>query len=184
MPSWVKFLLLCCVLLSLAIVGIFALMVQSTKPLHVPDSGRTVAHQLMTFEEPLPKGWQYVGGADYGLLKTCTLQNDDYATTVEMTSTWNPGKLGAEELLKGSPDVVDKSFTAEQWGHDEVGGQQLFWVRGTVKEPEADSENVQFAYVAVPGGNTIVFHIDQPKEDNEKFDPRPLESLFSRIQGF
>ena len=43
----------CCVLLSLAIVGLFVGAVQANKSLHDPALGKSVAHELIKFEEPL-----------------------------------------------------------------------------------------------------------------------------------
>ena len=92
---------------------------------------------------------------------------------------WIPG------LVKEWPvSIAHESFTAEQWGHDTIGGRKMFWVCGKEERDKGQPNNVQVGFVVLPGGKTVMYEIYESRKGDQKYDPAVPKPFLDRIKGF
>lgn len=186
MPAWVKILLLLSVLLSIGVVGVFVLVTGTTKSLQTPANSKTIAHRLLKFDEPLPDGWSYYGGIDYGWMKMCTIRNATTKTSINISDIPNPGHVSADRLIANARIVRNEAtrFIIEDEGEDTLGGEKMFWIRGKQEREKGRPSNVQTGYIVVPNGRTMLVQIYQPRKGDQKYDPALTKPFFDLIKGF
>lgn len=149
---------------------------------HDPHLAGKMAHELLVIADPLPKGWEYLGGTDLFANKSTSMVNDKSKTVVGFRVIPNQYHQTAEKLVERM-NVKNNvgTFQATEVGSAAIGGQQMYYRRGTTHSSSGVIPT-QMGIIVLPGDRAVIVNVNEIGA--KTYDAQVPQQLFDQIKAF